>query len=83
LLGTRAKNVCCQDVALRGFIDRFNRVLLEQIVTPGNQVIQIFHDHVVLISQVARSRDCVRLERFVQNGLISVKNVLPGLLIVG
>ena len=62
LLGARSKYLVSQDVQSGCFVDRFHRVLLEQLIAPGNQIVDILHNHVFLIGNEAHASDEVWVE---------------------
>ena len=77
-LRARSQEVGGQHIALRRLVDGLHRVLLEQVVAPGDQVVQVLHHHAVLIGQMPRPRDRVGLEWLVENRLIAVQHVSCG-----
>lgn len=52
-------------IHLRGFIDRFDRVLPEQVIAPGNEIVEVLHDHRFLVRHRAQPGDQVRVERII------------------
>ena len=54
-----------QHVDLRGLVERLDRVLAEQEVAPRDEVVEILHDDVHLVGEIAAAGDHVRLERLV------------------
>src|SRR5262245_42885294 len=71
LLGARPPNIGRQHIALSRLIDRLDRVLHEEAVTPGDQVIQILHHDGVLVRQDPGTRHPVRLERMILDGVVT------------
>src|SRR5216684_2110504 len=47
LLRPRAQNVGSEDIEQRGLVDGFDGVLLEEVVAPRDQVVEIFHDDAI------------------------------------
>ena len=59
----RPKDLRCQDVELRRLVDALHAVLAEEVIAPGDQVVQVLHHHRLLVGDRAVVGDAMRLER--------------------
>ena len=57
-----AKNLGGQNIDLGRLVDRFDRILAEQLVSPRDQVINVLHDDRFLVGRDAVAGNQVRVE---------------------
>src|ERR1043166_1526274 len=73
-LWPRSKKISSKDKELHCLIDRLSRVLSEKAVTPGNQIVQVFHNDLVLIGHLSCPGNNVRLEGLVLDCFEATQN---------
>ena len=58
-----AEDVRCEDIQLGRLVDRFHRVLAEQLIAPGDEVVEVLHHDRRLVRGRSQSREEMWIER--------------------
>ena len=62
-LRSLTEDVPCQTVKLSRFVDRLQRVTAEELIGPRDDVIDVFHDDMLLVRRQTHPGDQVRIKR--------------------